>query len=550
MSDRRRVRDVLERMAFAAELKGDRNARRYTMASLAIRRSEGDLAELARTGELTEQKGIGKGTLAIVRDVLAGRTPEKLRALEEGLPPGLFALRALEGLGAKKIRTLHDTLGIASLAELEYACRENRLAALPGFGDKSQAKVLAAIATVRAREGLLRRDQALERAEDARRLLEQAGAERVEIGGGLRRGEELVTEVVLVVAGDLAPLDVPDVRLVRSAPEDFGWALLRATGPEPFVREIEARAEACGLAPDREGGFEDGTPSYEEEDVFERLELWPTPPERRDAGVLVPRAEPGPRFVRLADLVGAVHNHTTASDGTASLAEMRAAAAARGLRYLGITEHSETAHYAGGLDAARLEAQRAEIAALNAEGHRCTLLTGVESDILADGALDYPDAVLAELECVVASVHRRHGQGAEAMTARMVRAARHPRTAVIGHPTGRLLLGRAPTELDVAALLDACAESGCAIELNANPQRLDLSATHAAMARERGVLVSIAADAHAPAELENLAHGVAVARRAGLRPEDVLNARPLEALRAWLERRRPATAPAPNVSGE
>ena len=528
-------------MAFAAALRGDRNARRYTMASLAIRRAEGDLAALAESGALTEQKGIGKGTLAVVRDVLAGRTPPKLKALEEGLPPGLFELRALEGLGAKKIRVLHETLGIASLAELEYACRENRLVELPGFGVRSQANVRAAITSLRAREGKLRRDQAEARANAARAALEEAGAESVEVAGAFRRGAELVAEVVLVASGDLQALGaLPEaVRVVRTTPEGFGWALLEATGPSHFVDAVRARAEARGLAASAEGLSDDGNlvATFDEDDVFERLALWATPPERRESGGPVPRTRPGPRLVRRSDLAGALHNHTTASDGTASLAVMRDAAAARGLRYLGISEHSEAAHYAGGLDGTRLAQQRAQIATLNAEGHRCTLLSGVESDILEDGRLDTPDEVLATLDCVVASVHRRHGQGRDAITARMIRAATHPKTAVIGHPTGRLLLGRAPTELDVEALLEACARSGCAIELNANPQRLDLDATHAAMARERGVLVSIAADAHAPGELDHLVHGVALARRAGLRAADVLNTRPLADLRAWLANR-------------
>ncbi|MEO0323663.1 MAG: helix-hairpin-helix domain-containing protein [Myxococcota bacterium] len=524
MSDRRRVRDVLERMAFAAALKGDRNARRYTMASLAIRRAEGDLAALVESGALMEQKGIGKGTLSIARDVLAGRTPARLADLEAGLPAGLFDLRALEGLGAKKIKTLHETLGVASLAELEYACRENRLVDLPGFGDKTQRNVLAAIGTLRSREGKLRRDQARALAAEAEEALVSAGAEAVVVAGALRRGAELVREVVVVVAGDLQPsAPLPEaLRVVRTAPEAFGWAMLEATGPADFVRAVRARAEAQGLQVTEEGLTDAGqlVATFDEADVFERLGLWATPPERREVGGPVPRGTPGPRLVRRSDLEGALHNHTTASDGTASLGVMRDAAAARGLRYLGISEHSEAAHYAGGLDAARLEAQRAEVASLNDEAHRCTLLTGVESDILEDGRLDTADEVLATLDCVIASVHRRHGQGREAITARMVRAAQHPKTAVIGHPTGRLLLGRAPTDLDVEALLDACAASGCAIELNANPQRLDLSAAHAAMARERGVPVSIAADAHAPDELDHLDHGIAIARRAGLRPED------------------------------
>jgi DNA polymerase (family 10) len=242
--------------------------------------------------------------------------------------------------------------------------------------------------------------------------------------------------------------------------------------------------------------------------------------------------------VRREDLRGALHNHTTASDGTASLAEMRAAASAWGLEYLGVSEHSEAAFYARGLDAIRLRAQRAEIADANARVAGPVLLTGVESDILDDGALDVPGDILAELEVVVASVHKRLGQGREAMTARLVCAVRSPWTDVLGHPTGRLLFGRPSADIDMETLLDACAEVGCAIELNGSPQRLDLAPAALAMAKERGVLVSIAADAHATSELCHLEHGIAVARHAGLRAEDVLNTRSVVELRAWLAARR------------
>jgi DNA polymerase (family 10) len=231
--------------------------------------------------------------------------------------------------------------------------------------------------------------------------------------------------------------------------------------------------------------------------------------------------------------MGALHNHTTASDGTASLVEMRAAAQERGLHYLGISEHSVSAAYAGGLDAEQLAAQGREIAALNAAPGP-TLLTGVESDILADGALDYPASVLASLDIVVASVHQRHRQDHAAMTTRMVAAAANPWTDIVGHPTGRLLLGRPPTDFDVAAFLDAAALNGCAVELNASPHRLDLNAEHLAMAKERGLLVSIAADAHSQRDLDNLDYGITIARRAGLSVEDVLNARPLDELLLWL----------------
>lgn len=252
------------------------------------------------------------------------------------------------------------------------------------------------------------------------------------------------------------------------------------------------------------------------------------------------KGDRGSALVTRSDLRGALHNHTIASDGTATLEQMRDAAAARGLTYLGISDHSVSAFYARGLDHERLLEQARTIATMEANG--CTLLSGVESDILQDGALDYADDVLSELDLVIASVHRRHAQTAEQMTARMVAAAQNPWTAVVGHPTGRLLLGRDPSEYDMGAFLDACATHGCAVELNANPHRLDLNERHLAMAKERGLLVSIAADAHSVDELDHLDYGITIARRAGLTAEDVLNARSLGELSAWLGERRSAAA--------
>jgi DNA polymerase (family 10) len=221
-----------------------------------------------------------------------------------------------------------------------------------------------------------------------------------------------------------------------------------------------------------------------------------------------------------------LHNHTVASDGSGTLEQMRAGAAERGLRYLGISDHSPTAHYANGLVKKRLVDQRATIQAL--PDGPCTLLTGVESDILPSGMPDHPTSLLKTLDVVIGSVHDRAKQDGATLTARLIRATEWAH--IIGHPTGRLLLGRPPSDIDMEALLAACAKTGCILELNANPQRLDLNATHAAMAKEAGVLVSIAADAHSVSDLDNLDYGITIARRAGLSADDVLNTRPLSEL--------------------
>lgn len=547
MTTRRTVVDVLERLAFAAELLGDDGAKGYAQAAWAVRSFEADLAAAHQSGELAKVRGIGKSTLAVIDTVLRGEHPDALARFEAQLPAGLFEMRRIKGLGAKKIGALHRELGIASLGELEYACKENRLLDLKGFGKKTQASVLEQIAALRQTEGRMRRDRARAVLEPyVAALRAQPGVVKVVAVGELPRGLEIVSELAVLVAGsDEAIASVPKpvdgvVEVHRASLEAFGARAVWLTSSAAHREALVAHAKPQGHVLDEAGlATAEGVPvPCEDEDALYRaLGLATTPPERREAGVpLVHLGRAVPRLVTLADLRGALHNHTVASDGSATLEEMAHAAAARGLEYLGISDHSHSAFYARGLDAARLLAQSGEVAARASGG--CTLLTGVESDILADGSLDYDVDVLARLDVVIASVHRRHAQSAEQMTARMCAAAQNPWTAIVGHPTGRLLLGRPPSEYDVEAFLDACAASGCAVELNANPHRLDLNEQHLASAKERGVLVSIAADAHSTEELDNLAYGVTIARRAGLTPEDVLNARSLAELRAWLDARR------------
>lgn len=555
--DRRAIGDALSRLAFAAELLGVDaavvDAAAASALSWSLRQLEGDVS-FERIAALPEAS---VPLLAVIDDVMHGREPPLLVELESRVPTGLLEVRRLKGLGPKKIRALWRELDVTSVGELEYACQENRLVGLKGFGKKTQDSVLEQIETLRAQAGLVRLDQALVLAATVIKELARDGAIAA-LAGEVRRGLEVTREILVITT---APLERARAALAlfggevsidgaraktRAGPVEvvvdscvpqaiFGARLLLATGSTAHVAALRARAADRGLVLDDIEGDED--------EVYAALALLPVAPERREDGVpLVEKGKARPKLIRRADLQGALHNHTTESDGTASLREMRDAAAARGLRYLGITDHSQSAVYAKGLAAQALANQRKEIAGLNAERDAgqsgCVILAGVESDIKKDGALDYDDDVLRALEVVVASVHARFGQKGADLTARMVAAARHPLTDVVGHPTGRLLLGRAPSEFDVAALLDACVASGCAVELNANPARLDLNELHLSMAKERRIPISIAADAHSTGALDHLDFGVTIARRAGLLPEDVLNARGLEDLRGWLSARR------------
>ncbi|MFT6816928.1 MAG: DNA polymerase (family 10) [Myxococcota bacterium] len=541
MSDRRSVVRALHRLAWGYTVLGesDRKSRAYSRAADALDSITEDFAEAYNSGGLAMIPGVGASSLKVVDAVMAEETPAALSEVESRIPASLFDLRAVSGLGPKRIRTLWADLAVTSLMELAYACEENRLLALAGFGPKLQDRIALAVQKALHNSAYRRLDHATHAAADMLSIDSKAV-----VVGDLRRGCEVIQTVdiasraahpygtLITVHGFTAwqfeVADVP-VRWIHANPTPVTvWWL---TGSDTHREAVVAHAERRGLQLTATGLFKDrqAVPIASEDDLYATLELIPVPPEQREGSVLhVTR--PQLRLIRRSDLQGALHNHTVASDGSGTLEQMRAAAAERGLTYLGISDHSPTAHYANGLVEQRLTAQKAAIHAL-ADGP-CTLLTGVESDILPCGLPDHPMPLLRTLDVVIGSIHDRAKQDGDTLTARMVRATQWAH--IIGHPTGRLLLGRPASEIDMDVLIAACAKTGCVLELNANPQRLDLNATHAAMAKEAGVLLSIAADAHSTTDLDNLDYGITIARRAGLSPDDVLNTRPLSELFATL----------------
>lgn len=522
--ERREITRAVQRLVLAATLKGDPRSSNWQKASWPLSQTEGDLIALAKSRSLTRLPAVDNVLCDFIVALSEGDST-LLAELEGGIPDGLFEVASLRGLGAKKVKQLWDELGVTSLGELECAIQENRLLSLSGFGKKTQAKIAEQLGLVKSRKKWKRRDDAKAIYDEALSLI---GDTKAVIAGSYRRGEELIDAFPLVVFGALD-------EHIKNALADLGvtaieaqnaWALTEATGPRAHMKALKARAEQLSV---------DHTRFEIESELYDALGLHFCPPERRSE-LLVHRGSVV--WLWSAPLRSwSVTSFTFAeSDGKDSPEVMQNAAAAMGLEYLGISDHSETAAYARGLTPERLLKQARAIAAL--PEHACTLLSGVESDILKGGQLDYDDELLRELDVVIASVHQRYGQSGAEMTARMSKAARHPLTNIIGHPTGRLLLSRPESGVDVETLLSACAEAGTAIELNANPHRLDLSVENTALAKSMGVLVSIGADAHSIAALANLEHGVAVARRAGLTPEDVLNARTLHELRTWLSRKR------------
>jgi DNA polymerase (family 10) len=535
--------------------------RAFANAARTVERIEGDLAEMVSSGAVLQIKGIGKGTAAVLADLASGRQPQALAELHETTPPGVRQLLKIAGLGPKKVGSLWRELGITGAGELEYACRENRLVDLPGFGPASQAKLLESV-----RFHLLARDrhlvhQAWSHAASLVADLETDPAvERAMVAGELRRGCETVGRIDLVVVGGADAADrlvelleraerlsehhwrgvtggghLVDARL--APPERAAVELVRATGTEAHLEALSRQAEAMGLRFDDRGlrSGEEALDVADEQQLYDAIGCQWVPPELREDGreVAAAASRKLPELVAGGDLLGALHNHTTGSDGTASAGEMASAAAALGWKFLGIADHSPAAHYANGLTPERLQSQWQEIDRLNAAGEGARLIKGLEADILPDGQLDIPEGCEAGLEYVVASVHSSFRLDEASQTERIIAAVRHPACRVLGHPTGRLLLARPGYPVDLEAVLAACAEEAVAVEINASPYRLDLDHVWARRAVEIGVTVVINPDAHSPDGLEDVRWGLSVARRAGATAADVLNCRPID---AWLAR--------------
>ena len=571
--DKDQVVAVLEEMAVILELKGENpfKVRAYANAARTLAATAEPLEDLVASGRLGELKGFGE---AITEKVTALVTTGRLSAYEEmraSLPEGLFDLLKIPHLGPRKVRAIYDELGVTTLRELEYACHENRLVSLPGFGLKSQEKVLKGISDLKRYATHFLYAEAARAAET---VLQALGAHpnvvACEVAGSIRRRREIVKDIDIVAASE-KPDDVAaafsalpqvvevtlsgptktsvrlaggiacDLRVV--APKAWPAALQHFTGSKEHNTELRGRAKRRGLTLNEYGLFKGKRPRSikSEEDLYAALGLELIPPELREGWGEVEAAGRGelPSLVEEGDLVGLLHAHTTWSDGLATLEEMAEAARRVGWRYLGISDHSQSAGYAGGLSPERVREQQREIDALNERFADFRLFKGIEVDIMADGSLDYDDGLLATFDFVVASIHSHFGLSKEEQTERLLRAAGHPAVTILGHPTGRLLLAREGYALDMEAVLEAAAAHGVAVELNSHPQRLDLDWRLCRRAKELGVAVAINPDAHRIEGLDDVAFGVGIARKGWLTPADVLNTKDVEALGAFFASRRP-----------
>ena len=580
--DKFAVAAALQEISALLELKGGVNrfkARAYQTGARAVASIAGDIGRALSENRLTSVPGIGNALASQIRQLHLTGTSSVLDKLKQEFPPGILELSRVPGLSTTKIAKLHEALGITTIEELQTAAAAGKIRNVPGFGAKTEQSLLEAIAD-HDRDNKKQQRLHLHHAERvAEQVLSYLRTSRdlkdVSIAGSLRRGQETVGTVRLVASSknpaavikhllrypliikiaeqsdssctvDLAEAATVSLRAVK--PNQFGLALFWETGSEAHTTKVHDFAKSKGLALDREGlnlriktnGKVKSLQSRKRPlQISDEAEIYPllgmqyiAPELREDAGEIeaaLKKTLPA-ELITLADIKGMIHCHTTYSDGKHSVAEMASAAEAMGMKYLTITDHSPTAFYAGGLKLDRLKRQWEEIDEVQ-EQVKIKLLKGTESDILADGSLDYPDEVLERFDVVIASIHSRYKMDADKMTRCLITAMRQPVFKIWGHALGRLIQRRPPFACDVERVLDVIAESRAAIEVNGDPYRLDMEPRWIREERKRKIKFVISVDAHSMGAMNNLKYGVAMARRGWVQRSEVLNALPLAKFR-------------------
>ncbi len=566
--DKKQVAAILEEMGTLLELQGANpfKVRAFQNASRAVEGLIRPLPELVESGGLLEVRGIGKSIAAIIAELVTEGKSNEHEALRKGFPKGLLEMLRIQGLGPKRIRVLYEKLNIRSVGDLEAAARADRLSTLEGFGKKTQENILNGIAALRSRSEKSLYPGAYEAAQAMLSFLSgRRGVQRIEVAGSLRRCKELVGDIDIVASvqekaraplmeefvshphvqsviakGDTKSSVVLesgincDLRIVSD--DEYPFALNYFTGSKEHNIEMRSRAKKFGWSLN-EYGFSpletDGKRSRskrppacrDEASLYHALGLQYVPPELRENMGEFEAAERDalPHLIEFENIRGTFHCHTTYSDGANTLEEMAHAAVRLGWEYLGIADHSKVAAYAGGLSEAKVKAQLKAIDALNKSLKGMRLLKGTECDILTNGDLDWPDRVLASFEYVVVSVHSGFRMSEKEMTGRIVTALKNKYVTMLGHPTGRLLLERDAYPVDMVQVIDAAADYGKIIEINAHPMRLDLDWRLCKYAKEKGVLIAINPDAHTIEGLHDVAYGVGAARKGWLEKRDVLN---------------------------
>jgi DNA polymerase (family 10) len=574
--DSRTAAHVLSQIGALLEVKGEQKfkARAYAGAARSlIALDTDDLGPLVRSGELADTPGIGPSTLSVVRELVETGESSYLNQLREAIPEGMLELLRVPGLNAAKIQVIHDALGVQTVEDLERVAQNGQLAELPRFGKKTAERILRGIEILRRNSHLKRFPAAAVEAHLLLpNILKHPDIRHAEVAGSIRRHNEVVADIDIVaecaadpgqVAASFARSPGVSESKTREDPgsvhvrfvdgthldmhcvtkEDYPVALWRATGSTAHVEEMGVLAQSRGFdiagnALVRKGGERIRLKS--EDDFFTALDLVPIPPELREGmGEIEAAAQRElPNLVTFDDLRGVLHCHTDYSDGTATIEQMAIAARERGWDYIGISDHSESAFYAGGLKRDELLRQREEIDRLNSEMKGFRILRGIEADILADGRLDYDASILDSFDYVIGSIHSRFSMDGDAMTKRVLTALDDPHLTILAHPTGRLLLSREPYAIDVEAVLEKAVRVGVAVELNADPHRLDLDWRYCRRAKELGVTIAIGPDAHSTASLDNVHFGVGMARKAWLEAGEILNTRGTDDVLAFARKRQ------------
>ncbi len=574
--DKREIAAIFEEIADLLEMKNANpfRVRAYRNAARSLLNASNDLEEMIRDETLTELEGIGDDLAGKIETLATkGKLPfyEKLK---KSIPAPLLKLRQIEGLGPKKVLALYKKLKISSLEELRDAAQKGKIAKLKGFGAKTEQNILHALEHhERYQKRTLWWEANLAAQTILGRLRKFKGVNRAEIAGSLRRKLETIGDLDFV-ASSTKPKAVMDwftqlpevekivakgetkstVRLKNGmqadlrivSPQEFGFALVYFTGSKEHNIKIRNRSLKRGWSLS-EYGFEplnskaknlfSKKREVSEEEIYQALSLPFIEPEMREDRGEIEAAEKGklPKLIELKDLRGSFHNHTTASDGKSNLKEMVAYAEKLGWEYLGISDHSKSSFQANGLDEERLLKQIEEIRRFKSRLH---LFAGSECDILPNGKMDFSDSILKKLDFVIASVHSSLTQDEKTMTARIIRAIEHPCTTMLGHITGRLLLKRESSKVNVEKVIDACIANKKIIEINGNPMRLELDWRYLRKAAEKGLTLCINCDAHAEDQLEYLLAGVNVARKGWLKKSDVINTLPLKEMIQYLKNRR------------
>ncbi len=570
--DKNEIVTILQEFGVLLELKGANpfKIRAFYNASRSVDATSENLEELSKQNKLTDIPGVGKGISQVIKELLETGRSKEYEELKQSFPKGFLEILRIPGVGPKRAKVLYEKLGVKSVAELQYACEENRLLTLEGFGEKSQSNILKGIEHRLKTQGYFLVSQAQFEADRLMNYLKKkAKPSQISIAGSLRRHKEIVHDADILVSAKNQKLvhdtfaQYPEVEQVTQkgdtkssvvlksglqvdlrsvSAKEFPYALQYFTGSKEHNVVLRSLAKRKGYKINEYGLFKGKKfiACQNEAEIYEKLGLIYIEPELRENTGEIEAAQKKKlpkELLQEKDIKGVFHVHSTYSDGAASLEEMIQRAIEMGYQYVGISDHSKSATYANGLSEERIKKQHGEIDKLQRKHSTIRIFKGIESDILPDGSLDYADPVLDSFDFVIASIHSRFNMDEKSMTKRLVKAMENPYATMIGHVTGRLLLGRVGYSVNYEALFHASQKSGCTIELNANPHRLDLDWRVLRKLKEKGLKTVINPDAHDLDGFNATSYGVGIARKGWLERRDVLNTMNAKEMEKYLKSR-------------